>query len=292
MPYLHYETRKDFKSMSTTVSRAIDAWSMRRLPTRRPKAKNAGGESNADNNSDGSSSTTEHVEPEVNNRPGNINDPGVLHKLLIQGYLKPEAEGDVPPLQIRRTLDHYFYSQLESTSRRDDDQVVLRYTSEFVDVKPKMFMVDQLWLWVLDDGKYIYPRREQKLTSLLADTIISCCPLRWDSWVTNRPSQFGPPTWEVRQNDPLNIHQAITAYLKKVRRESIIDVEDLCRVIASACVNAFDHYATPDEFHFFDFMENAIGLVVSGIRETSSLDIITDSRPRWIKLPNDFDNSK
>jgi hypothetical protein len=244
--------------MSTTVTRAIDAWSRRRLPTRRSTVNKA------DQNSDGSSSTSDGAEPEVDNRPGNINDPGVLHKLLIQGYLKPDDEGNVPPLQIRRTLDHYFYSQLESTSRRDDDQVVLRYTSEFVDVKPKMFMVDQLWIWVLDDGEHIHFRHlGLELTNSRADTIISCCPLRWDSWVMNGLNQAGLPTWEVRQNDPLNIHQAITLYLKKVRRESIIDVESLCRIIASACVNAFDHCATPDEFHFFDFMENAIGLVVS-----------------------------
>lgn len=78
--------------------------------------------------------------------------PGILHKLLIRGYLKSGAADETPPLQLRRTLDHYFYSHLPSTSKRDSDQVVLRYTNKFVNMEPKIFMVDQLWLWVLDDG--------------------------------------------------------------------------------------------------------------------------------------------
>ena len=66
----------------------------------------------------------------------------------------------------------------------------------------------------------------------------------------------------IRENDPLNIHQAITGHLRKIRRESITNVEELCRLITSSCVNAFDPYRTPDEFHFFDFMEREIGNVV------------------------------
>lgn len=73
--------------------------------------------------------------------------------MLIQGYLKSGAGGEVPPLQIRRTLDHYFYSHLDNTSKRDSDQVVQRYTSKIMDMEPKMFMVDQLWLWILDNGE-------------------------------------------------------------------------------------------------------------------------------------------
>lgn len=110
----------------------------------------------------------------------------------------------------------------------------------------------------------------------MSDTVISCCPLRWDSWATGQPGlpsnnqpgapgTEGPRTWDdfvIRENDPLNVHQAITGYFKSVRRKSITNVDDLCRVITSACLNAFDHYETPDEFHFFDFVEHAIGQVV------------------------------
>lgn len=110
------------------------------------------------------------------------------------------------------------------------------------------------------------------------DTVISCCPMRWDSWETDPrakpesntrpgdPSGNRPRIGEdfpVRENDPLNIYQAITEYMSKIRRDSIRNVEDLCRIITSSCLNAFDPYRVPEEFHFFDFMERSIGDVVS-----------------------------
>ncbi len=71
-----------------------------------------------------------------------------LNDHLIQGYLGR--------LQPRRTLDQYLFSQLESTTHRDNDQVVYRYTQTAADMTPKIFMVDQLWLWVLGDGMLGY----------------------------------------------------------------------------------------------------------------------------------------
>jgi hypothetical protein len=73
-----------------------------------------------------------------------------LHEHLIRGYMLPLKTGDIPPFQPRRTLDQYFYTHLENTSRRDKDQVVYRYTER--SSAPKIFMVDQLWLWVLANG--------------------------------------------------------------------------------------------------------------------------------------------
>ena len=79
---------------------------------------------------------------------------------LIKGYLKHN-------LHVRRTLDQFYYSMLD-TSKRDGDQVVYRhakYTSKrdgdqvvyrhviferALDSKIKILMVDQLWLWVIN----------------------------------------------------------------------------------------------------------------------------------------------
>lgn len=72
-------------------------------------------------------------------------------KDLIMGYLFPTNPGEIPPLQPRRTLDQYFYAHLESTSHRDADQVVYRYTIGTSEAK--LFMVDQLWLWILNEGR-------------------------------------------------------------------------------------------------------------------------------------------
>lgn len=103
--------------------------------------------------------------------------------------------------------------------------------------------------------------------------------MRWDSWETDPQAKNlesntrpGDPSgkmprigedFAVRENDPLNIYQAIAEYMSKIRRDSIRNVEDLCRIIASSCLNAFDPYRVPEEFHFFDFMERSISDVVS-----------------------------
>jgi hypothetical protein len=79
----------------------------------------------------------------------------ILNEWLVRGYMSPR-NGELPSLQPRRSLDQYFYTHLESTSQRDGDQVVCRYTRKMEE--PKMFMVDQLWLWILNDGQYLtYP---------------------------------------------------------------------------------------------------------------------------------------
>jgi hypothetical protein len=93
--------------------------------------------------------------------PGNHNmsnivlSPGLPHKILIDGYSQPafgKIELAVPPLQHRRTLDHYLYSHLSSITRRDRNQVIQKFTSWSTPNNAKMFMVDQLWLWILDNG--------------------------------------------------------------------------------------------------------------------------------------------
>ena len=83
-----------------------------------------------------------------------------------------------PPFHPRRTLDQSYYWTLKTTKRRDRDQVVYRATApdkKFMhdandeekgctrygckqcrrDIRklPRVIMVDQLWLWILDGSK-------------------------------------------------------------------------------------------------------------------------------------------
>lgn len=79
-----------------------------------------------------------------------------------------------PPLHPRRTLDQSYYGKLGHTATRDRDQVVYRATARVdhdckrnlderyrrkckqcqEDIKkvPQLIMVDQLWLWILDES--------------------------------------------------------------------------------------------------------------------------------------------
>jgi len=80
---------------------------------------------------------------------------GNLDAHLIKAYLSPNKPGEIPPLQLRRTLDQYYYTHLVNTAGRDSDQVVLRYTRQ-TSPEPKIFMVDQLWLWILNNGRHFF----------------------------------------------------------------------------------------------------------------------------------------
>lgn len=69
---------------------------------------------------------------------------------LLRDYVTAD-----PPLHIRRTLDQYCFVNLDDTSKRDKDQVVYRGTLDKRDsrTQSRVIMVDQLWLWILDNSK-------------------------------------------------------------------------------------------------------------------------------------------
>lgn len=72
---------------------------------------------------------------------------------LIEDHLYSD-----PPLHARRTLEQFYYWTAGDTARRDKDQVVCRGTrNPNIDLDPeatsRIVMVDQLWLWILDDSK-------------------------------------------------------------------------------------------------------------------------------------------
>jgi hypothetical protein len=84
---------------------------------------------------------------------------------LMMEYLHAD-----PPLHPRRTLDQAYYGALRSTHARDRDQVVYRGTTpqphecagmgtcpqcnEDIRKTPRIIMVDQLWIWILDESKH------------------------------------------------------------------------------------------------------------------------------------------
>jgi hypothetical protein len=98
-----------------------------------------------------------------------------VDETLIEEYLDAK-----PGLHPRRTLDQSHYWMIDDTSSRDRDQVLYRHTaastpphlhkcsamlyhidnrnscahcSAFLGRIPRIVMVDQLWLWILDESK-------------------------------------------------------------------------------------------------------------------------------------------
>ncbi|KAK4194328.1 hypothetical protein QBC40DRAFT_188426 [Triangularia verruculosa] len=121
---------------------------------------------------------------------------------LIDGYIHAQ---DILPLHCRRTLDQYSYYMLETTERRDKDQVVYRWATKHG--KPKnaapILMVDQLWLWVLPDG-----------------TVITCMPN------TEKPSE------------QYNIKKLLSREIETNKaRQAIQSPDSLVDMILKTCLN-------------------------------------------------------
>ncbi|CAJ2504127.1 Uu.00g115210.m01.CDS01 [Anthostomella pinea] len=142
--------------------------------------------------------------------------------LLVNAYLN-----STPPLHPRRTLDQFFYHGID-TSARDTDQVVYRYCKRH-SIETKVFMVDQLWLWII--GK---------------DLVITCFPQRWDQ----------------PKHDPLNVLDGIIEETNAKTRPPIESVYDLAMLITSRCSGMFDRHRLDDQnYQFLDMFENSIGVV-------------------------------
>ncbi|KAI1483300.1 hypothetical protein F4774DRAFT_416489 [Daldinia eschscholtzii] len=134
--------------------------------------------------------------------------------LIIHAYLNSN-----PPLHPRRTLDQFFYHGID-TSARDTDQVVYRYCKRY-SLEPKVFMVDQLWLWII--GK---------------DLIFTCFPQRWD-----QPKQ-----------DPLNVLDGI---IEETNAKTRPPIGSVCRCSGTFDRHRLDD----QDFQFLDMFESSIGVV-------------------------------
>lgn len=146
-------------------------------------------------------------------------------EMLIQAYLQ-----STPNLHIRRTLDQFYYHAI-NTESRDTDQVVYRYTRDKDKEKEtKVFMVDQLWLWILGN-----------------DLIVTCFPQRW----------------KQPKNDPLNVLDGIIEDMNSKTRPPVKSVYDLATLITGRCSGVFDRHRLGDEdYQFLDMFESSIGQVV------------------------------
>ncbi|KAI9805685.1 MAG: hypothetical protein M1833_005178 [Piccolia ochrophora] len=151
LPYLHWDSFRAFKIRAKTIKKRL-------LETR-----------------------TSNIDKE-------IAESGSLEQRLIWQYL-PSRQ-----IHCRRTLDQYRYPNLRNTSVRDGDQILYKRTSKLLNApsavnaefetgrklagpKPskkatlpldrdggKMLMVDQLWLWILDDQTVVtlFPSKEKE----------------------------------------------------------------------------------------------------------------------------------
>ncbi|KAF2678929.1 hypothetical protein K458DRAFT_480562 [Lentithecium fluviatile CBS 122367] len=195
MPYLHFETNQSRREMQEAIDRA-----------QRMKARER---------SDG-----RIIRPALQKAQ-------TFDEMLLRAHLGQSTVS----LHVRRTLDQFFYHNIDTQSR-DQDQVVYRYqcrgrSPEELGIDPKIFMVDQLWMWIL--GK---------------DLIVTAFPQRW----------------QQPRNDPLNVLDGIIEDINSKTRDPVRSVYDLAMIITSRCSGVFDRHRMGDEdYQFLDMFESSIG---------------------------------
>ncbi|KAI1873884.1 uncharacterized protein JN550_003153 [Neoarthrinium moseri] len=147
--------------------------------------------------------------------------------LLLEAYLNHK-----PSLHPRRTLDQFFYRGID-TSARDRDQVVYRYC-EAHGHQRKVFMVDQLWVLVLNK-----------------DLIITCFPERWD----------------LRSHkDPLGVLDGIVGEMNAKTRPPVRSVYHLAILVSGRCSGTFSrHRADDQDYQFLDMFESSVGRVTEDL---------------------------
>jgi len=166
MPYLHWEIDKRRHQMAT-ITREITHKHMRNNPDNRQRmADNFRATVNKASQCKGKAIGL--FEKDTKEKPSGL-------KLALGEYLTCAAkiydamdiEHDVlllndylqhtPPIHGRRTLGQSYYWKINDTSPRDRDQVVYRATKMGKDTRKttRVIMVDQLWLYILDDRKYL-----------------------------------------------------------------------------------------------------------------------------------------
>ncbi|KAH8586377.1 hypothetical protein B0O99DRAFT_644610 [Bisporella sp. PMI_857] len=113
-----------------------------------------------------------------------------------------------PNLHIRRTLDQYFYTSLENTAARDNDQTIYRWHRQrFRNQEPKIIVVDQLWLWILNK-----------------------------EWIVSSFLQRGDHS--IIEGDVLD---SILHYLTSPKLGQISTGQELAALITSHCIDSFNY---------------------------------------------------
>ncbi|KAL2842629.1 hypothetical protein BJX68DRAFT_270564 [Aspergillus pseudodeflectus] len=161
----------------------------------------------------------------------------------IQRVVTPTAS-DAQCLHIRRTLDPFFYPNFD-TKLRDRDQVVYRYQERtgIGSDDPKLYMVDQLWILILDGKQFITTFPGQRLDR-------------------GRPGKY------IESENQLNVESNV---LHHVCRFGIRDAHTFVTAVTDQCCGMFDrHVPFNDPYKFLSMFQASVGIAAGREAELSS----------------------
>jgi hypothetical protein len=167
----------------------------------------------------GSLASSKHV-PDVYTK----RSEALLHKHLLRA-----DPLELPPLHDRRTLDQSYFYNLRNVAHRDSDQVIgqntLRKEETSHDQSRKMMMVDQLWMWVVDNN-----------------TIITCFP------------ETGPG-----HDGDADILTRLTKHIPRAIQQGLKSMNGLIALIVDHCTGVFHRSDIHPNLAFFEFFADDIG---------------------------------
>ncbi|KAL2001346.1 hypothetical protein VTN02DRAFT_1863 [Thermoascus thermophilus] len=168
------------------------------------------------------------------------------------GRRAPEPTGEPNQRRVAHepmTLDQYYYATLDDTQERDDSQVVSRYLDrereKNAPKEPQILMVDQLWLWIIDEKTIITSttKHPEQFDDIILRNVVDNLVFGETKGIIDRPTSaesmmeliVGITTGLFRQSKAVVRQQKLKSALEMFR-ESIRYVAD----IETKLFNAFE----------------------------------------------------
>ncbi|KAK4569974.1 hypothetical protein LTR86_002944 [Recurvomyces mirabilis] len=269
MPYLHYETLGNRDLMLRAVCKAHDKDPGQGLPRSHRHHPRA-----CSNMSTISSSALLGAKKRVS--PGEKQPQSTPEPTADENLIYAHAMPSSATLQIRRTLDQFFYRTID-TSQRDVDQVIYREQKRQVwdDVEmdataelsssearskareihrnANIIMVDQLWLWIVRD-----------------DLIVTSFPRGWN---------------KNHDNDEHGVWQAICNDLQRPGRKAVLGVHELATIISGHCYGWVDSRdASDSSLLFMNMFESSLGYAMEEeVRLFRAFQKASEKASVWLK---------
>ncbi|KAK3676417.1 hypothetical protein LTR78_003693 [Recurvomyces mirabilis] len=269
MPYLHYETLGNRDLMLRAVCKAHDKDPGQGLPRSHRHHPRI-----CSNMSTISGSALLGTKKRVSS--GGKQHQSAPEPTADENLIYAHAMPSLATLQIRRTLDQFFYRTID-TSQRDIDQVIYREQkrqawddvefdttaklsapearSKVRDIhrNANIIMVDQLWLWIVRD-----------------DLIVTSFPRGWN---------------KDHDNDEHGVWQAICNDLQRPGRQPVLGVHELATIITGHCYGWVDRRdASDSNLLFMNMFESSLGYAMEEeVRLFRAFQKASEKASVWLK---------
>ena len=148
---------------------------------------------------------------------------------LLHRYLFSTDPLEPPTLQDRRTLEQAYFYNLRYVAHRDNDQIIGQSTKKKEEDQPdqtrKMMMVDQLWMWVIDDKIII--------------------------------TAF--PETDTGGDSEADVLRRLTKHVPRAIQQGLKSVNGLMALIVDHCTGVFHQSDINPDLAFFEFFADDIG---------------------------------